>query len=89
LALNLEILVVSQFTLYAFLKGNKPDFHLAMGGDEARHLFDMLVEELKKGHVEDKIQTGVFGAMMKVQLENDGPVTIELESSEFRPKKKE
>ena len=78
---------MSQFTLHAFLKGNKPDFHLAMGGDQARDLFDQLVEELKKGHKAERIATGVFGAMMEVDLVNDGPVTIELDSESSRKKK--
>merc|ERR1711937_228339 len=86
-ALDLGILAVSQFTLHAFLKGNKPDFHLAMGGDQARDLFDQLVEELKKGHTPERIATGVFGAMMEVDLVNDGPVTIELDSESTRKKK--
>ena len=84
---NFRILAVSQFTLHAFLKGNKPDFHLAMGGDQARDLFDQLVEELKKGHKPERIATGVFGAMMEVDLVNDGPVTIELDSESSRKKK--
>jgi len=83
---NLEILAVSQFTLYAVLKGNKPDFHCAMGGEQASTLFDLFVSELKKGYDQEKIQTGVFGAMMEVELVNDGPVTIEINSPE---KKKE
>ena len=70
------------------LKGNKPDFHCAMGGENASKLFDIFVSELKKGHVEEKIQTGVFGAMMKVELENDGPVTIEINSPEKKKEEK-
>lgn len=60
-----------------------------MGGDDARTLFDLFIAELIKGHKEDKIATGVFGAMMEVDLINDGPVTIELDSESSRPKPKE
>ena len=85
------------------MKGNKPDFHNAMGGDEAKKLFDLFLSELSAGkepyfaihfsfwfclgYNKDKIQTGVFGAMMKVELENDGPVTIEVNSPEQKPDK--
>ena len=84
------------------MKGNKPDFHNAMGGDEAKKLFDLFLSELSAGTVyfvvhfsfsfclgynKDKVQTGVFGAMMKVELENDGPVTIEVNSPEQKPDK--
>merc|ERR550534_2722863 len=80
LYLQLEMLCVSQFTLYHVMKGNKPDFHLAMGGEESKLLYDQLLSGLKKGYKEDKIQNGVFGAMMQVELINDGPVTLELEA---------
>ena len=56
-ALDLGILAVSQFTLQAFLKGNKPDFHLAMGGEEAEKLFNNLVSELRAGYKERDILT--------------------------------
>ena len=62
------------------LQGNKVDFHLAMKGDEAKALFDDMAEELGKSYCQDKIKVGQFGAMMSVSIENDGPVTIELES---------
>ena len=45
-----EILAVSQFTLYAVLKGTKPDFHNAMGGEQAQRMFDLFVNEVKKGY---------------------------------------
>ncbi len=78
--LNLEVLCVSQFTLYHIMKGNKLDFHLAMGGDAAKNMYGDLLTELKKNHVEEKIKDGIFGAMMEVNIANDGPVTLEIES---------
>ena len=66
---------------FVALQGNKVDFHLAMKGDEAKELFDDMIEELNKNYSQDKIKTGQFGAMMSVSIENDGPVTIELEST--------
>ncbi|XP_070491047.1 D-aminoacyl-tRNA deacylase [Chironomus tepperi] len=78
--MNYEILCISQFTLYYRLKGNKPDFHHAMGGERAKEMYDQLLATLGKDHNPDKIKDGVFGAMMNVQIFNDGPVTIEIES---------
>lgn len=74
-----EILLVSQFTLYSFFKGNKPDFHLALNPVEAEPLYDYFVETLKTIYNKDKISTGKFGHMMEVSLVNDGPVTMNWE----------
>ena len=72
-----EILSISQFTLYAdTAKGNRPSYINALGGEEATKLYDMFNEELRKYvHVE----TGIFGADMKVSITNIGPTTIMLE----------
>ena len=78
--LGYEVLLVSQFTLHAVLKGNKPDFHKAMAPDAARAEWGLLVEAVGAAHPGGKVQSGVFGANMQVQLVNDGPVTIELDS---------
>ena len=78
-SLNYEILLVSQFTLYSYMKGNKPDYHFAMNGDNANVLFDKIVELTRKKYDPNKIQTGKFGAYMQVELCNDGPVTIQWE----------
>lgn len=78
--MDFEILCISQFTLYYKLKGNKPDFHHAMGGDRAKEMYDSLLQTLGKDYKAEKIKDGIFGAMMNVQIFNDGPVTIEIES---------
>ncbi|XP_034116041.1 D-aminoacyl-tRNA deacylase isoform X1 [Drosophila albomicans] len=78
--LQLDILCVSQFTLYHRLKGNKPDFSAAMKGDEANQLYNHFLDRLRQSYDATKIKDGKFGAYMQVHIENDGPVTIELES---------
>ena len=78
-SLGLEILLVSQFTLYHILKGNKPDFHFAMEGDKAKEFFDKIVARAREKYDEKKVQTGQFGAYMFIDMECDGPVTIEWE----------
>ena len=72
-----EILSISQFTLYADTrKGNRPSYIKALKGELSTKLYDEFNEKLRKNiHVE----TGIFGADMKVSLTNDGPVTIMLE----------
>ena len=78
--LGLEVLCVSQFTLYHVMKGNKPDFHLAMGGEQSKLFYQQFLGAIKKAYSENKIKDGVFGANMQVELVNDGPVTLELEA---------
>lgn len=76
------VLVVSQFTLYADIrKGNRPSFVNAMGGEDSKHLYDIFCQQLSE-RVEG-VKTGVFGADMKVELINDGPFTIWMDSKEL------
>ena len=73
-----SILSISQFTLYADTKkGNRPSYINALNGNEAIKLYDIFNKELSKFmHVE----TGIFGAKMFVKIENDGPITIIIDS---------
>jgi len=75
-----EILCVSQFTLYSVLKGNKPDYHQAMGADKSETFYRDFLSELCKAYKPERIKDGLFGANMQVHIENDGPVTIQLDS---------
>lgn len=73
-----SILSVSQFTLYGDAsKGRRPSYVNALNGSLAKPLYDKFNEELRKYGVE--VETGIFGGDMKVELINDGPVTIMLE----------
>jgi D-tyrosyl-tRNA(Tyr) deacylase len=73
-----SILSISQFTLYADTrKGNRPSYINAMGGDMAIKLYDEFNRKLRE-YV--KVETGIFGAEMLVNINNDGPITILLES---------
>jgi len=66
---------VSQFTLLASTKkGNKPDFHGALGGDAAKDLYQLFYRKVQEGYTPDRVKDGVFQAMMEVALVNDGPV---------------
>ena len=79
--INGEILLVSQFTLYADTKkGNRPSFIKAAKPENAIKIYDKFIIELQN-HINTKIQTGKFGADMKINLLNDGPVTIILENN--------
>lgn len=79
--IDAEILCVSQFTLYGSLsKGNKPDFHAAMNSASSKGFYHAFLDSLRKEYKADKIQDGQFGAMMTVDIANDGPVTLLLDS---------
>ncbi|XP_055849387.1 D-aminoacyl-tRNA deacylase [Episyrphus balteatus] len=86
---NLEILCVSQFTLYGRLKKNKPDFNLSMEGERANELYSTFLKKLGTQYDSNKIKDGRFGAYMQVHIQNDGPVTIEIESPTLNDKQNE
>ena len=76
---NGELLLVSQFTLYADCRhGNRPGFTEAAGPDMANELYEYIIESCRQQV--SVVETGEFGADMKVELLNDGPFTIILES---------
>lgn len=80
LDINGELLVVSQFTLYALTKkGSRPSYIDAAKPDTALPLYKSFVEECEKV-LGRSVSTGVFGAMMDIQICNDGPVTILMDS---------
>lgn len=83
LDLNYEILIVSQFTLYAATaKGNRPSFIRSAKPDTAIPLYNSFIEAIKNLISENKVQTGIFGADMKIHSINNGPVTIIIDSKQ-------
>ena len=81
LDVNGSILSISQFTLYANCKeGRRPSFTEALNPTDATKLYDLFNEKLREYVL---VETGVFGADMKVEIYNDGPVTIVLDSNEL------
>ena len=79
---NGKLLLVSQFTLYADCKkGNRPSFVHAGAPEKANQLYEYIITQCKA--LGFPVETGIFGADMKVNLENDGPFTIILDSNEL------
>lgn len=77
-----ELLLISQFTLYADCKkGNRPSFINAGKPDMANEMYEYIIEQCKKEI--SVVEKGIFGADMKVSLENDGPFTIVLDNKEI------
>lgn len=76
-----EVLIISQFTLYGDArKGNRPNFTDAAKSELAENLYLKFIERVKANLGEEKVKSGIFGAMMQVKIMNDGPVTILVES---------
>jgi len=81
-SVNGQLLLVSQFTLYADCKkGNRPSFTRAGGPDMANEMYEYIISQCKKEI--EVVEKGIFGADMKVALLNDGPFTILLDSDEI------
>lgn len=75
-----EMLIISQFTLYGDCrKGRRPNFMQAMMPGEAEKVYDKFIKMMKSDDI--KIETGIFGADMEVNIVNDGPVTLIIDSS--------
>ena len=78
-----SILSISQFTLYADTrKGRRPSYLKALNGEKSVLLYDLFNKKLKDMNID--VQTGKFGADMKVSLVNDGPTTITLDSEDYK-----
>ncbi|RLN44896.1 hypothetical protein BBJ29_001823 [Phytophthora kernoviae] len=84
---DLEVLLVSQFTLHGYFSGNKPDFHLSMSPAKAKEFFDAFCDRVRREHDTEKVAEGVFGAYMEVSLVNDGPITMQIDSKNRKPTK--
>lgn len=79
---NGELLLISQFTLYADCKkGNRPSFIESEAPQKAEMMYEYIINQCNQNNRVKKVATGIFGADMKISLENDGPFTIILDSN--------
>ncbi|MCS6956466.1 MAG: D-aminoacyl-tRNA deacylase [Patescibacteria group bacterium] len=78
---NAEILLISQFTLCADTSQRRPSFIKALKEDEAKKLYELLIKKLQEKSL--SVKTGKFGEYMQVEIINDGPTTIILDSKDF------
>lgn len=79
--INGEVMIISQFTLYGeTAKGNRPSFTDAAKPDEAIPLYESFIKRMKQNLGEQNVKTGIFGAMMDIDLVNYGPVTVIIDS---------
>lgn len=76
---------MSQFTLLASTKKAKPDFHGAASSEKAKELYDHFFKRVQELYDSEKVKNGVFQAMMQVELVNDGPVTLEIQTNPPKP----
>ena len=75
-----QVLLVSQFTLYGDCRrGNRPSYSRAASPDRAQQLYEQLIREIRSEGI--RVESGIFQAMMKVRLVNDGPVTLIVDSA--------
>ena len=85
--LNLGVLAISNFTLCANArKGTRPSYDMAQRPERANELYELFCEKLRENNVA-KVEKGVFGAHMKVNVENNGPVSVILDTKEIMHKK--
>ncbi|XP_045454612.1 D-aminoacyl-tRNA deacylase 1-like isoform X2 [Melitaea cinxia] len=77
---QLEVLIISQYTIYNGWKGNTPDFHKTMGGEKSQELYSKLMEMAREIYNPEKVKDGVFGIYRQLYLENDGSMTFEIDS---------
>ncbi|XP_046972030.1 D-aminoacyl-tRNA deacylase-like [Vanessa cardui] len=77
---QLEVLIISQYTIYNGWKGNTPDFHKTMDGEKSQEFYTKLIDLAREMYDPEKVKDGVFGIYRQLYLENDGPVTFQIDS---------
>lgn len=77
--MGFELMVLSQFTLYAQLKGRKPSFHHAEERGAAKELFAELISRFRECYCSSNVKSGVFGACLEIETALDGPCTVVLD----------